>query len=97
MPKLQFLDDDFRAFVQQVINGKHLDGPALGIAKRVVDRGEDSLTGRQRFVFNEHVLKHYTAETCAECPEAIPWCEMYAAVQIFDGKCSWCVQLHGKD
>ena len=37
------------------------------------------------------------APTCAECPEQVPWCEVYAAAAMFHGRCSYCEQVRHKD
>lgn len=34
---------------------------------------------------------------CTKARDEVPWCEVYAAGAMFDGRCSWCVQVRDKD
>ena len=85
-----------RAFLQELINLEAVEGPALGITKLVIDKGEDALSEKQRFVFHRHVLEPNTVEACKFCECDIPWCEMSAALDN-GGYCSWCTNLLSKD
>ncbi len=53
-------DDDFYAFLSEVVMRGLLTGAALGITKQVIERGLDSLSEKQRFVFNKYVLDKHT-------------------------------------
>lgn len=34
---------------------------------------------------------------CSECPEQMPWSEVYLAGELYHGRCSYCEQVHHKD
>jgi hypothetical protein len=89
--------DEFLDFVQDVINGGHLDGAANGVARQAVERGIGSLSARQRYVLDHFVVEPHTVEACARCDNDIPWSEMYLAVQMFDNMCSWCSHMAAKE
>jgi len=73
-------DDGFNDFLQQLIKGEHLDGAALGITKKVIDTGEQSLSPQQTYVFKTYVLDEFITPECKGCGlDDIPWCEMYHA------------------
>lgn len=89
-------NDDFVAFLQEVLNTNELDDAAVGITKQVMDRGEDSLSEKQAFVFQTRVRNEYTIGQCTKCASPIPWSEMFIAVQMNDGQCSWCSHMSEK-
>lgn len=95
MEKNRFGGDDFNEFIQELINNKNIDDTKeRGIAKLVIDKGYDSLTQRQKYVF-ERSIEHYYQEDCSFCGLEIPWSEM-SATEINGGKCGWCAQVHDK-
>jgi hypothetical protein len=95
MDAKRYLEEDFNDFIKELIDNKRLnDSKEEGIAKLVIDQGFDSLTDKQKFVF-EKSIDHYIFNECSRCGEDIPWCEMSAA-EDNGGKCSWCQQL-GRD
>jgi hypothetical protein len=97
MGALKHMDTDreYEDFLQEIVDGEHLEGAALGITKLVIDKGEDALTDKQRFVFNRDVKQEFITEECSRCGCEIPWCEMYAA---YDTKvCGWCAHHMAKD
>jgi hypothetical protein len=51
-------------FLRQLIDMGHLDGAALGITKQVIDRGEESLSPKQKFVFQQNVLDEFVTAEC---------------------------------
>jgi hypothetical protein len=61
----------------------------LGITKQVIDKGEDSLSEKQKYVFNNEVLKNYESKSCNLCACEIPWSEMYQALDN-GGYCGYC-------
>lgn len=86
---------EFFLFLQEVINGGHLEGAALGITKLVIDKGSDVLSSKQRFVFERDVIRDLTTNACSRCEGDIPWSEMYAAFN--NGKlCSYCSHMQEK-
>lgn len=73
-------EDGFKGFLQHLVKGGNLEGPALGITKIVIEKGESALTEKQRFIFREHAIKPNTIAKCSMCGGNIPWSEMYMAV-----------------
>lgn len=53
-------DAGFSSFLNAVLNQYEIKQPALGIAKLVLDRGEEVLTPRQAYVFEKYVLSEFT-------------------------------------
>ncbi len=91
----RYSEEDFENFIQKLIETKRLsNSKEEGIAKLVIDKGFDSLTDKQKFVF-EKSIGHYVYDECFRCGIEIPWCEMSGA-EDNGGKCSWCQQL-GRD
>lgn len=91
-----YYDADFTDFLEQLLQGGRLDGAAEGITKKVVAEGIDSLSTKQRFVFDKHVINQFVRETCSSCSHTIPWSEMYAAYDN-GGLCNWCEHMQSKD
>lgn len=82
-------DYGFSDFLQQIIDMNHLDDPSLGITKQVITKGEDSLSDKQKQIFEKHVLDFYTISECSRCGGDIPWVEMYD-VATDHNMCNWC-------
>ena len=91
----QLEDDGLHDFVQQLINGDHLEDATLGVAKLFVSRGMDALSEKQSYVFQKHVIEAHTIQTCERCGNSIPWVEMYEAMDN-GGLCSWCDHMRAK-
>ena len=53
------------------------DGPARGIARLVVDRGVESLSEKQSYVFRKHVQEPFCQPECDRCGERIPVAEAW--------------------
>ncbi|WP_291131830.1 hypothetical protein [Flavobacterium sp. UBA7682] len=92
----RYYDEDFNEFIKELIDTQRLnDSKEEGIAKKVIDDGFDSLSDKQKFVF-ENAISHYVYDECSRCGLEIPWCEMSGAED--NGKmCSWCAQLSKND
>jgi len=91
MNEKRFRDEEINGFLKELIYGHRLDDPALGIAKFVIDNGYDSLSSKQRFVF-EKAMDDYCYDECMRCGNDIPWSEMSSA-EDNGGICSWCEKL----
>lgn len=89
-------DGGYNDFLQQIIDGEHLEGASLGIVKQVIDRGVASLSDKQKYVFETQVLDEFTISECSECGGEIPWSEMYVAA-VDTGMCSYCAHMVQKD
>jgi hypothetical protein len=89
-------DDGFRDFLKQIVDMEHLEGPALGVTKQVIEKGEESLSEKQNHVFKKYVIDEYTVQECSRCGHDIPWPEMYDAATEH-GMCNWCWHMTQKD
>jgi hypothetical protein len=78
-----------KAFLELLIKNEDLTGDAPGITKQVIAKGEDSLTLRQRIVFERDVLRVFN-KPCEGCDCHIPWDEKYDAYHDRDGFCFDC-------
>lgn len=87
-------DDSFNEFLQTLVDAGRLEGAALGITKLVIDKGIESLSEKQKYVFQTQVIDEYTVDECMRCGHAIPWSEMYLALD--SGMCSYCEHMHQK-
>lgn len=89
-------DDGLMGFVSELVEGNDLEGAALGVAKAALESGFESLTEKQRFVFDTYVVKANTIDGCQRCSSSIPWPEMYHARE--NGKlCNYCWHMTNKD
>ncbi|CAM3757189.1 hypothetical protein FSS13T_03020 [Flavobacterium saliperosum S13] len=95
MDRNRYEGEEFNEFVKELIEYKRLnDSKEEGIAKLVVDKGFESLTEKQKFVF-EKSISHYVYDECKRGGCEIPWSEMSAA-EVNGNVCGWCQQL-GRD
>jgi hypothetical protein len=78
--------DDRKAFLELLIRNEDLTGNALGVARQVVGKGEDSLTLDQKRVFERDVIRVF-GRPCEGCDCDIPWDEKYDAYHERDGFC----------
>ena len=91
----RFSEEGFNDFLRELIEQKRLsDDKEEGIAKLIIDKGFNSLTDKQKYVFTNSISP-YVFDECSRCHLEIPWCEMSAA-EDNGGRCSWCQQL-GRD
>ncbi len=89
-------EDEMNEFLELLVDNGHLEGSALGITKQVIDRGRDSLSSKQEYVFDNQVLKMNVLESCSICSQGIPWSEMYQAIEN-GGICGYCEHKLSKD
>jgi hypothetical protein len=88
-------DGDFNDFLQQLLDGHHLEGAPEGITKLVIDKGLERLSAKQMYVFNTQVLGEHTVKECARCSADIPWSEMHEALDN-GGLCGYCWHMSEK-
>ena len=88
-------DGGYASFLQELVDGKHLEGAALGITKLVIDKGPGVLSPKQLFVFNKEVIDANTTQACSRCEADIPWSEMYASLDN-GGLCNYCWHMMQK-
>lgn len=58
MKKERYLEDDFNGFVEELINLSRLEVKEEGIAKRMLAKGYDSLSDKQKYVFDKTIEKN---------------------------------------
>ena len=88
-------ENEYRSFLQEVVDGGHLEGAPLGITKLVIEKGKEALSDKQKFVFERQVEAEFITRECTECTNDIPWSEMYAAYDN-GGLCGWCAHMTEK-
>jgi hypothetical protein len=88
-------EEDRKAFLRQLIDGDRLEDAALGITKLVIDKGDDVLSEKQKFVFKRDVLDVYVIRECSRGGCDIPWSEMMMAYDN-GGLCGYCAHMHDK-
>ena len=86
---------DLKDFLQQLVDMDELDGAALGITKKVITEGVASLSKKQRYVFDKHVLGENSVSECSRCQINVPWTEMLDA-RDNGGFCGYCVNQLAK-
>lgn len=94
MKETRFLEDDFEGFVQDLINSGRLEEKEAGIAKRMLDKGYNSLSEKQRYVFDK-AIENNSVKECKRCGCDIPWCEMLEALDN-GGLCNYCQHMMEK-
>ena len=70
-------NDEFRGFLNEILERQILEGAATGITKHVVSHGIKGLSAKQLEVFKQQVLDKYTIAGCIACGSEIPWSEMF--------------------
>lgn len=94
MKKERIFEEDFEGFVQDLIGSGRLDEKEAGIAKRMLDKGYDTLSDKQKFVFDKAIENNVIKE-CQRCGCDIPWCEMLEALDN-GGYCNYCQHMMEK-
>lgn len=90
----RYNEDDFNGFVEELINSSRLEGKEAGIAKQMLDKGYDSLSEKQRYIFDK-AIENNTIDECQRCGVDIPWCEMFEALDN-GGYCGYCQHMMEK-
>jgi cyclopropane fatty-acyl-phospholipid synthase-like methyltransferase len=85
-------DEGYDDFLREVLDSGRLDGPASGILRLVLDKGERVLSEKQQHVFQKYITETFVTEKCKRCGANIPWSEMFEAHDN-GGYCSWCVKM----
>ena len=92
----RYLEEDIKDFLKILIENKVFNNSKEeGIVKLVIDKGINSLSDKQKFVFEE-AIRPYVYNECKRCGIDIPWSEMWAA-EDNGSLCSWCQQLGRND
>lgn len=87
----RYTEDDMSDFVEQIISLNILEKKEEGIARFMLDNGYESLSSKQRFIFDSQVIQPFYVDCCEMCASDVPWCEMYFAYEN-GGYCSWCAR-----
>lgn len=69
--------DEMNSFLQQLIDGRYLEEPASGITKQAIGKGLDSLSVKQRGIFDKDVIGEYVTAKCPKCGDRLQWSEMF--------------------
>lgn len=94
MNKVRYFEEDFEGFVEDLIKSGCLDNTETGIAKRMLDKGYESLSNKQKYVFDK-MIDNNSVEECQRCACDIPWSEMLDALDN-DGYCNYCQHMMEK-
>ena len=86
----------FDNFLEHLLENECIEGAALGITKKVLSDGRESLTSAQEDVFQKYVLDENSKEYCSFCGDTITWDEMLIAKDN-KWRCSHCINLLSKD
>lgn len=92
----RFSEDDFKSYLEELINIDCLEDTALGITKKVLNNGFDSLSDKQKYVFLAYAIIPNYIEHCKRCWEEIAWCEMLYAVYESNRYCCYCSHMESK-
>lgn len=89
MNKEIFYQNDFKDYVNALINsGRVVDSKEIGIAKSMLDNGYDTLSEKQKYVFDE-MIKRNPIPVCKGCGIEIPGNEVEFSFEN-GGLCSVC-------
>ena len=72
----RFRKQALERFWKKPLSGKIWNPQHWGIAKQALNQGVESLSEKQYFVFQKHVLEAHAVNRCIQCEEEIPWHEM---------------------
>jgi DNA-directed RNA polymerase subunit RPC12/RpoP len=87
-------EQERQEFVRVLLDRDMLQGSAAGIARQYVDRGDRSLSERQRAVLDDAIEEH-RVQACARCGSDVPWSEQIEALD--NGRmCGYCVHMADK-
>ena len=90
----RYNEEGFEGFVQDLINSQRLNDMEVGISKRMLDKGYDHLSEKQKYVFNK-MIERNTINECRRCGCDIPLSEMAEALDN-GGYCNYCQYMKEK-
>ena len=88
MNRQRYTESDFNGFVAELISSNRIEEKESGIAKLMLEKGYESLSKKQKYVF-DRMINNYTIDECQRCGIEIPWCEMLASLDN-GGLCNYC-------
>lgn len=80
-------------FLKERIRHGGMSNAAVGIAKLVKDKGSDSLSSKQNYIFEHEVLGRYANLRCRFCDSEIPIDEAIFAVEENKELCLHCSRV----
>lgn len=82
MKEERFYEEEFTAFIKQLVDSGWLDAKDAftGICRQIVGKGYNSLPEDQKRVFCHNINK-FIVEKCKALDQDIPWNEMFEALQ----------------
>lgn len=92
LKRFQEEDNGFNDYLESLIHNGCLEKDAEGITRKVLASGLDSLSDKQRYVFDRDVIAAYSVEKCSRCECDISWHEMTFAID--SRLCSSCEHSH---
>jgi hypothetical protein len=78
-----------KEFLEELVKRDCLEAAALGITKKVIADGVESLSLKQRYVFDTYVIGEFATEKCESCQSPVLWSEMLEAYDN-GGYCAHC-------
>ena len=82
--------DDIYVYLKALVdNGDIEDNDVVGITRYAIDNGIDALSVKQKYVFENRVLKEFPQPTCEHCGDLIPYENAYAHIHE-PGFCDSC-------
>ena len=84
-------ENDETEVLELPIESDELDGPAKGIARQVLEKGEDSLSEKQKYVFDRFVRAKWFRLECSRCHIPMPTNEVVYCLRSWDFRCGGCV------
>jgi len=73
----------------------YLEGPAVGIARKVIAEGTRNLTSKQQYVYDKSIREPYLEMKCSRMGDPLPTSEITFALEN-DGLCTWCARMKEK-
>lgn len=80
MRKDRFYESDFNDYLNDLLKSGRLNETEAGITRQVIDEGYDSLSDKQKSVFDKMIDKN-SVEVCNFDGSDIPWNEMLEALE----------------
>jgi hypothetical protein len=87
--------EELKEFLEDLIKRDCLEPTALGITKKVIADGIESLSLNQRYVFANYVIGEFATEKCENCHSSVLWSEMLEAYDN-GGYCAHCWHMRQK-
>lgn len=95
MNLLRYSEPDFPDYLNGLIESGRIEDKEIGIIKYFLDHGYETLSEKQRYVFNR-AIEDNSVNVCTRCAIDIPWCEMLEALDN-GGYCNYCQHMMEKE